>query len=31
MLDAVRERGGVCMSAGELAASAAYTQGLPGS
>jgi hypothetical protein len=31
MLDAVRERGGVCISAGELAASAAYTQGLPGS
>ena len=31
VIDAVRERGGVCMSAGELAASAAYALGLPGS
>ena len=31
LIDAVRERGGVCMSSGELAASAAQTLGLPGS
>jgi peptidoglycan/xylan/chitin deacetylase (PgdA/CDA1 family) len=31
LMDAVRERGGVCMSAGELAASAAEQLGLPGS
>jgi peptidoglycan/xylan/chitin deacetylase (PgdA/CDA1 family) len=31
VIDAVRERGGVCMSAGELAASAAYALGLPAS
>jgi peptidoglycan/xylan/chitin deacetylase (PgdA/CDA1 family) len=30
VLDAVRERGGVCMSAGELAAAATEQQGLPG-
>jgi peptidoglycan/xylan/chitin deacetylase (PgdA/CDA1 family) len=31
VMDAVRERGGVCMSAGELAAAAAEQLGLPGS
>jgi hypothetical protein len=31
LMDAVRERGGVCMSAGELAAAAAEQLGLPGS
>jgi peptidoglycan/xylan/chitin deacetylase (PgdA/CDA1 family) len=31
VIDAVRERGGVCMSAGELAAAAADQLGLPGS
>jgi hypothetical protein len=31
VLDAVRERGGVCMSAGELAAAASEQLGIPGS
>jgi hypothetical protein len=31
VMDAVRERGGVCLSAGELAAAAAERLGLPGS